>query len=293
MSGESRFKRSFYAAATRHQTLCSKMSKARNVRYSQNTCPVPGSLMSAFYQEWYGKLGRGSWLVKRAAKCSKISMNVSVEYQPPRIPDSVWAMMTREQELETSDMRWIEIVRSGQEWTGEKAELLASERQVNNTDAGICDGADGRSGRNRGTPKKIRASSISTSSSNSDVTPLTPKLSSDGSPVQVFSPLTPPHSDVSFSSDQGLQEGFFVVPEAPALGLVTPGKGRHRSATTSSSQDSRARERIPANKGSRGRGRGGRRNASTSEMPSSQGQGCGRGERSSRPLGNGRERKAL
>ncbi|KAK0212967.1 hypothetical protein DFS33DRAFT_1285711 [Desarmillaria ectypa] len=244
--------------------------------------------------EWYGKFGRGSWVVKRAAKCSKISMNVSVEYQPPKISDSVWAMMTRQQELETSDMHWIETVRRGQEWTGEKAELLASECHVNNTDAGACDDTDGRSGRNRRTPKKIRASSISTSSSNSDLTPLTPKLYSEGSPVQVLSPLTPPHSDVSFSSDQGLQEGFFVVPEAPTLGPVTPGKGRHRSATTSS-QDFRAREGIPVNKGGRGRGRGGRRNTSTPGMPSSQGQGFGRGERSSKPLAarSGKERKVL
>ncbi|KAK0461394.1 uncharacterized protein EV420DRAFT_1531835 [Desarmillaria tabescens] len=263
------------------------MPLLRDIKRFVRKCPKLEML------EWYGKFGRGSWAVKRAARCSKISMNVSVEYHPPKISDSVWAMTTREQELETSDMRWIETVRSGQEWTGEKAELLASERQVNNTDAGAFDGADGRSGRNRGTAKKIRASSISTSSSNSDLTPLTPKLSSDGSPVQVFSPLTPPHSDVSFSSDQGLQEGFFVVPEAPALGPVTPGKGRHRSATTSSNQDSRAREGFPINKGGRGRGRGGRRNTSTSGMLSSQGQGFGRGERSSKPARGGKERRAL
>ncbi|KAG7446404.1 uncharacterized protein BT62DRAFT_1005681 [Guyanagaster necrorhizus] len=163
------------------------MPLLRDIKRFVRKCPKLETL------EWYGKFGRGSWIVKRAVK-SKISMNVSVEYRPPKISDSVWAMMTREQEFEMSNMRWIETVRRGQEWTGEKAELLAKERQVNNMDASACDGADGRSGRNRGRPKKIRASSISTSSSNSDLTPLTPKLS-DGFPVQMFSPLTPPHSD--------------------------------------------------------------------------------------------------
>ncbi|KAJ7502764.1 hypothetical protein B0H11DRAFT_1853798 [Mycena galericulata] len=247
--------------------------------------------------DWYGKHGRGSWLITRPATSSKISINVSVEYIPPRLTEEVWKAIDREKAVEDAMKRgwggYAEVERAGHVWTGETAEAFAAERLAEKEKEEPASPVE-RVVKTRESGKRVRMPSVSISSSSgsSDVPlPLTPTTS----PVQ-HTPLTPPLSDYSMSETDAawLRE----APSSPSHRKRTPSeptgrntgssKPRTRSATTSSSKDpasDRAGSGSTASRGAkqtRGRGgansnsRGTRRPSGTNGEPSS---GRGKGGR--------------
>ncbi|KAJ3749130.1 hypothetical protein DFH05DRAFT_1475596 [Lentinula detonsa] len=138
--------------------------------------------------EWYGKIGRGSWIVKRPIHNSKNSFNVSVNYIPPSISVETWEAIMREDQIQnffSHNPSWIDKVRPGQDWTGEQAKLMA---------ASLAEEKDeGVEITRRTETRTRRVLSISTSSSStSDINmPSTPSRNSV-SPVDVYSPSTSP-----------------------------------------------------------------------------------------------------
>ncbi|KAJ3817648.1 hypothetical protein F5880DRAFT_1618091 [Lentinula raphanica] len=139
--------------------------------------------------EWYGKYGRGSWIVKRPLHNSKNSINVTVNYQLPSLPTETWQEICREEQIQRFFVQgslWLDAVRPGQDWTSEKAKLMAANLATECKDDGVEV--------TRGTEiRKSRVPSISTSSSsNSDLNvPTTPGRNSV-SPVDVYSPSVSP-----------------------------------------------------------------------------------------------------
>lgn len=144
--------------------------------------------------DWYGKSGRGSWVISRPGTSSK-STNVLVEYNAPMITEKVWNALKREKSIEEAVKRgwsgFSEIERTGCVWTGEKAEALAADRVAEEEDAATSPVERGKT--REPAAKRVRVPSVSiSSSSGSDVLPLTPTTS----PMQ-HTPLTPPLSDSS------------------------------------------------------------------------------------------------
>ncbi|KAJ7647484.1 hypothetical protein FB45DRAFT_893564 [Roridomyces roridus] len=216
--------------------------------------------------DWYGKNGRGSWIVSRGATSSKIGLNVSVEYTPPRITEEVLRVIEREQAVQDALKGWsgfAEIERSGHAWTGETAEAFAAERLAEKEREEPPSPVE-RLGKTREAGKRVRLPSVSVSSSSgsSDIPlPLTPTAS----PTQHHTPITPPLSDYSTSEADAAWQRHCPpspshrkrAPSEPSTrnpGNATP---RTRSATTSSSKDSAGERGGAARGGKSSRGRGG------------------------------------
>ncbi|KAJ7755690.1 hypothetical protein DFH07DRAFT_821455 [Mycena maculata] len=227
--------------------------------------------------DWYGKHGRGSWLITRPTT-SKVSINVSVEYMAPRIAEDseVWKAIEREKAVEDAVKRgwggFAEIERAGHVWTGETAEGFAAERLAEKEKEEPASPVE-RAGKTRESAKRVRMPSVSISSSSgsSDVPiPLTPTTS----PVQ-HTPLTPPLSDYSTSeADASWLKDF---PPSPSHRKRSPSepstrhagnlKPRTRSATAASNTKDPVGDRAGSNTASRGarhaRGRGGGANSNS------------------------------
>ncbi|KIY50175.1 hypothetical protein FISHEDRAFT_71789 [Fistulina hepatica ATCC 64428] len=142
--------------------------------------------------EWYGKAGRGSWIVTRAPTTSKISMSVSVDYKAPFVPEDAQILMLRRNDADTSKRLIAELgipPRIGAVWTGELADAMCEDRRREQDDKRrLQDETPGspiteRPGRLKET-HKLRIPSLSTSSSSSsDLTLLsTPPKPSPSTP---------------------------------------------------------------------------------------------------------------
>ncbi|KAJ6593723.1 hypothetical protein B0H19DRAFT_1091763 [Mycena capillaripes] len=222
--------------------------------------------------EWYGKTGRGSWVITRPPTSSKISINVSVEYIAPKVTQEVWRTIIREKSIEDAVKRgwggFTEVERAGHAWIGETAEAFAAERLVQKEKEEAMSPVE-RVGKSRESGKRVRMPSVSiSSSSGSDVLlPLTPTTS----PVQ-HTPLTPPLSDYSVSEADAAwlrdctSSNRKRTPSTPsAQNAGASSKQRTRSSTAASNSKDTAGDRSGASNasgtGSRGakpsRGRGG------------------------------------
>ncbi|KAJ6497899.1 hypothetical protein C8R45DRAFT_984585 [Mycena sanguinolenta] len=195
--------------------------------------------------EWYGKNGRGAWAITRPPTSSKISTNVSVEYIAPQITEEVWKAVNREKSIEDAVKRgwggFAEVERAGHVWIGEIAEAfaakrLAAEKEKEEAAAATSSPVE-RAGKSREAEKRARMPSMSiSSSSGSEVLPLTPATS----PIHP-TPLTPPLSDHSVSETAWLKDRTSSnrkrSPSTPSAQNAGGFKHRTRSATTVSNKD--------------------------------------------------------
>ncbi|KAJ6558580.1 hypothetical protein DFH09DRAFT_1163263 [Mycena vulgaris] len=245
--------------------------------------------------DWYGKTGRGSWVITRPATSSKISINVCVEYVAPKITKEVWKAIIGEKSREDVVKRgwggFAEVQRAGHDWIGETADAFAAERLADKEKEEATTLVE-RVGKTRESGKRVRMPSVSiSSSSGSDsLLPLTPTTS----PIQ-HTPLTPPLSDYAMSEADAAwlrdcsPSNRKRAPSEPSVRNAGTSKARTRSATAASNAKETAGERsasqTTANRGAkhpRGRGgpnsnaRGTRRPAGSNAESSS---GRGRGAR--------------
>lgn len=245
--------------------------------------------VSNFLSEWYGKAGRGSWIVSRPPiTVSKISINVTVQYLPPRITNEVWKAMLVEAELQGSRPRswlWADAEREGQAWADDQATVAAQESDLL---------ADQEKKKMKDAEKRDKLPPISTQSSSSGaILPLTPRKPSHSPLSSKSSLLTPPYSDTSSSGsaasgspEQELRDSRFDTyvanrkrsPSEPTVRFNDAVIGRNRSSTTSTKSHSLAQNsRFATNdlernagveisssaKSGRVRGRGNRKETST------------------------------
>ncbi|KAK7035289.1 hypothetical protein VNI00_012056 [Paramarasmius palmivorus] len=115
--------------------------------------------------EWYGRVGRGTWFVKRLTPGLRNNNCISVDYAPPRISSDDWDRMVGSDILaKAHEHPWFEATRFGQEWTGEQAEMERRklEDKLNNSPLFESRG------------KKERRPSISTQSTSTADSPVTP-----------------------------------------------------------------------------------------------------------------------
>ncbi|KAJ7497137.1 hypothetical protein FB451DRAFT_1210259 [Mycena latifolia] len=218
--------------------------------------------------DWYGKNGRGSWVITRPATSSKISVNVCVEYIAPKITEEVWKAIIREKSREDAVKRgwggFAEVQRAGHDWIGETADAFAAERLAEKEKEEVTSPVE-RVGKPRESGKRVRMPSVSiSSSSGSDVLlPLTPTTS----PVQ-HTPLTPPLSDYSISEADTAwlrdcsSSNRKRSPSEPNTRNLGTSKPRTRSTTAASNVKETAGDRSAgqtgANRGAKlPRGRGG------------------------------------
>ena len=103
----------------------------RDVRKFVRRCAVIQEL------NWYGKNGRGQWIVSRPtslATPSKISSNAIVEYIPPSpatghgLSAAMWERVRQEEEAARVGWTPARIDRDGAEWVGVNSELYRSAR---------------------------------------------------------------------------------------------------------------------------------------------------------------------
>jgi len=103
----------------------------RDVRKFVRRCPVIQEL------NWYGKNGRGQWIVSRPTSPTtpnKTSSNATVEYIPPspatghRLTAAMWERVRQEEEAARVGWTPARIDRDGAEWDGVNAELYRSAR---------------------------------------------------------------------------------------------------------------------------------------------------------------------
>jgi hypothetical protein len=246
--------------------------------------PTLPTLLKLIPAEWYGKAGRGSWVIARPVTSSKTSINVSVDYKQPSVSHDVWRNITGMHELDQRSKHeepWRNIERIGHLWTGEAAEALARETVK---DSAFLSPIEIPQKLKEPTGKKAKHATLSLvspgSMSNQSPEETFPPLS----PVSSSFPLTPPHSERSFSEynliprdpmDQYFSEtpggretaNHRRTPSKPASRIGGSSKGRTRSATASSSQDNYSQRQTspeklvssaaPNGEAKRGRGRGG------------------------------------
>jgi len=103
----------------------------RDVRKFVRRCAVIQEL------NWYGKNGRGQWIVSRLtsqATPGKANSNATVEYIPPSpatghgLTAAIWERVRQEEEAARVGWTSARVERSGAEWTGMNAELYQSAR---------------------------------------------------------------------------------------------------------------------------------------------------------------------
>ncbi|KAF8891680.1 hypothetical protein BD779DRAFT_1512431 [Infundibulicybe gibba] len=145
--------------------------------------------------EWYGKFGRGLWIITRPPTKSKISINVSVSYHQPKFTEQQWKLVTAnnlfEKILDMSHYN-LPIERVGQIWVGERADTFAMElaQQSKKEDYILSEKCIGN--KQRGLPSKEGASlvvqnppSVGVNNQSSTYYP---------HPSLQTCPMTPPHS---------------------------------------------------------------------------------------------------
>ncbi|KAJ7594696.1 hypothetical protein C8J56DRAFT_1023241 [Mycena floridula] len=239
------------------------MPLLRDVKRFVRKCPRLDLL------EWYGKTGRGSWIVTRPASVtSKVSINVSIEYVPPTISPEIWSAMEEDSRRRT----WPDVKREGSVWESDRAVELAA---TYSEEKPATKGKD---------TKKVRKPSISTSSSStSDVLmPSTPLQSSPSSPIQVVSPLTPSSPEVPLGkhayahwrqAEEPSNHHRKRSPSEPAPRGSAKGNNRTRSNTAMTPESNSGRGK-PGNS-TRGRGSGSKRGSEHNSTA----RGRGRGQR--------------
>jgi len=170
------------------------MPLMREVKRFVRKCPKLLSLT------WYGKRGRGTWTVTRPpSTTSKISINVTVDYIPPSISESVWRTMLREKnetEAEQEESTSHTEERAGQAWTGPTADTMAAERaaEVEKEQVAAMNEKE-RLGKLREGGRKARTLSVNVSNTSDNAQLPTPTGSSHSrSPILKYSPLSPPPS---------------------------------------------------------------------------------------------------
>lgn len=100
----------------------------RDVRKFVRRCAVIQEL------NWYGKNGRGQWIVSRPTTQSKINSNATVEYIPPSsatghaLTTAVWERVRQEEEAARVGWTPARVDRDGAEWIGMNAQLYQSAR---------------------------------------------------------------------------------------------------------------------------------------------------------------------
>ncbi|KAK7057386.1 hypothetical protein R3P38DRAFT_2840650 [Favolaschia claudopus] len=229
--------------------------------------------------EWYGKHGRGTWVITRPTS-SKTSVNVAVEHAAPRLSETMWKVIARDRSIEDATKRgwggFADIERAGHAWTGDTAEAFARERlaaEKEKEEMAALSSPVERAGKSGESVKRARVPSVSiSSSSGSDfLLPVTPTTS----PTQ-HTPLTPPLSDLSMSETDATvlrhDEASNRKRSPSTPNRQTGGGPRHRtrtgSAVASTSKDSVAdsahTSHNPSSRGSKShRGRGGNTDSNT------------------------------
>ncbi|KAF8513016.1 hypothetical protein BU17DRAFT_95752 [Hysterangium stoloniferum] len=229
----------------------------RDVKRFVKKCPRLTEL------EWYGRNGRGRWLVSRSVATSKINTNVSVKYYPPLATQNAWNRAILEKNamdaIHAGSTFSHNIERNGQAWTGPKAEQFFVQRTAEKDREDVA-AANDRAGRSNGNGKRC---SISLTSPSGNISLNTDRKSNNSvSPVMPYTPLSPrmqsePFTDLvtvstnaeapSSSSPQSTPPRGTSSEPPPDNGNVS---GRVRRTTPPSP--------IPATPGSpAGRGRGG------------------------------------
>ena len=236
---------------------------------------------------------------------SKINTNVAVEYYPPVASPDIWKRASREkatlEAIQSGGCLSENIERQGQAWTGLKAEQYFADRAAEKEKDELASPVE-KSGRSNGLSKRSSMSLASISASAS-ITISTEKPSGSGSshsPLQPFTPLSPPASARSLvdparvpaletgtrSSGQSAQTTR-RSPSEPSL-RTDGGGSRGRNNTSSgqthggsTSSNSRGRNANTANGHRDGRGRGGskgpRRSSTANGGESTRNGGGGRG----------------
>jgi hypothetical protein len=229
--------------------------------------------------EWYGRNARGTWLVSRSVTTSKINTNVAVEYYPPIASPNLW----RRASLEKATVEAIQsgaslsenIERHGQTWTGLKAEQYVADRAAEKEKEEFASPVE-KPGRSNGSGKRSSISLASISASSSTMSGTERQSGSNHSPLQPFTPLSPPTSTKSFAAtDPAPVVALETTPGIPGQSIESPrrtpservrtnGGGRARSSTSSgpahggsTSSNSRGRNSNTAGGHRDGRGRGG------------------------------------
>ncbi|KII92863.1 hypothetical protein PLICRDRAFT_37659 [Plicaturopsis crispa FD-325 SS-3] len=165
------------------------MPLLRDVKRFARKCPRLALI------EWYGKNGRGSWVVSRPSPAtSKLSTNVTVEYNAPKISAQVWQALLRQQERERAASKGSlpEVVgRVGQAWTGAAAEMAESAQEKEDTAPAVS----------RGRQAKARNTSISETPRDENTQLMTPRGSTHSlSPVQTTVPIMSPSGSKASSA---------------------------------------------------------------------------------------------
>ncbi|KAF8580002.1 hypothetical protein K439DRAFT_1260283, partial [Ramaria rubella] len=201
--------------------------------------------------EWYGRNARGKWLISRSSTTSKINTNVGVEYHPPEASPSAWKRASLEkatvEALHSGGSLSQSIERQGQYWTGLKAEQFFADRAAEKEKEDRVSPIE-KPSKSNGTGKRF-SNSLTSLSANAPTTISTDRRSaSTHSPVQPFTPLSPPTSTKSFAptdNTAGLTTDIHLrtsgqstqsprrTPSEPSLRNNGAGGSRARSATAS------------------------------------------------------------
>ena len=196
---------------------------------------------------------------------SKISINVTVDYVPPTISESIWKAMLwekNETEAEQSGSSPDPEERVGQAWTGPAADAMAAERAAETEKEHVAAmNEKERLGKLREGGRKTRSLSVNISNHGDNAQLPTPTDSSySRSPVLKYSPLSPPPSacecsvstalsSVSESTESNSSNGIdhsgahVRAPSEPSSSPTktpTHWRARSTSGTASSSKEDRA-----------------------------------------------------
>ncbi|KAJ7072464.1 hypothetical protein C8F01DRAFT_1104072 [Mycena amicta] len=228
------------------QTHDPSMPLLRDIKRFVRKCPRLELL------DWCGKNGRGSWAISRAATTTSKSMNLSVEYLPPKIDDGVWNAVKREKSIEDAMKRgwggFAEIERPGSNWTGATAELFAAQRLAAEKEKAEATSPTERV-KPRESTKRTRVPSV-TISTNS-----TSPLSPTASPIRQHVPLTPPLSDRDCSSEDAVSPlSRMRSPSEPSGRARTQTRPRTQSATANGKESTGQHSSGRGGKQPRGRG---------------------------------------
>lgn len=257
-------------------------------------------------------------MARAPSTASKGSINATVVYQPPSIPENVWRAIERE--AAKADARQNEYhisTREGQAWTGSTAAAFAAEQAAEiEKEHSISAAEKERHARSRESGRRKRALSISTSHSGDGIQLPTPTDSSHSlSPVCKYSPLDATHlEDLKSVALPPVTEGAELVwsngidhvsarkrtPPEPAANHAHPVMHRRTQSTSTATKDKGERQdsgRGSASAGARGSGkrrgaaatRGFRKRGSGAEGESAsaqEGHPSRRGKGSSRGIGH-------
>ncbi|KAF7966330.1 hypothetical protein HWV62_39148 [Athelia sp. TMB] len=174
------------------------MPLMRDVKRFVRKCPKLQKL------EWFGKSGRGTWIMTRGpSAASKSATTVAVAYQPPKISENLLnAVMRYTSDVDAEQKGTSRPERAGQAWIGETAAAFAAERSAEIDKEQASSAEKDKHGRSRENHRRMRTLSVSTSSQSGENMQLpTPTDSThSASPVSRYSPLIPSNHDEAQSA---------------------------------------------------------------------------------------------